>query len=222
MFVLRESSNHKGAIAEAKIAAAAIELGIPVLKPITEHGRYDLVFEVEGRLLRIQCKWATRKGDVIAVHVAGSYLSPHGYVRSPYTEAEIDAVAAYCASLERVYLLPVEMVAGKHHIHLRLATPKNNQRAGLNWAQSLELSGAVAQLGRALRWQRRGRGFESHQLHSSGTNGDVVVGAHEFRNHFGWYMQRAAAAKSFESRGAASHTCAWSRPRSPCPTLSLK
>jgi len=24
------------------------------------------------------------------------------------------------------------------------------------------------------------------------------VGAHEFRNHFGWYMQRAAAGESFD------------------------
>ena len=40
MFVL--STNRKGAIAETKIAAAATELDIPVLRPITEHARYDL------------------------------------------------------------------------------------------------------------------------------------------------------------------------------------
>ena len=56
-----KSSNRKGAVAEAKIAAAAMELAIPVLKPVAEHGRYDLVFEVASRLLRVQCKWAARK-----------------------------------------------------------------------------------------------------------------------------------------------------------------
>ena len=55
MFVL--TSNRKGAIAETKIAAAATELGIPVLRPIVEHGRYDLAFEVGDRILRVQCKW---------------------------------------------------------------------------------------------------------------------------------------------------------------------
>jgi hypothetical protein len=55
VFVL--SSNHKGAIAEMKIATTAVELGIPILKPVQEHCRYDLGFEVGGRILRVQCKW---------------------------------------------------------------------------------------------------------------------------------------------------------------------
>ena len=29
-----------------------------VLKPLTEHERYDLAFEVGGRFVRVQCKWA--------------------------------------------------------------------------------------------------------------------------------------------------------------------
>jgi hypothetical protein len=48
VFVL--SNNEKGAIAEAEIAAAAIRLSLPVLRPISEHGRYDLTFEIAGRL----------------------------------------------------------------------------------------------------------------------------------------------------------------------------
>jgi hypothetical protein len=44
------STNQKGAIAETKIAAEATALGIPVLRPIVEHGRYDLAFEIEGRI----------------------------------------------------------------------------------------------------------------------------------------------------------------------------
>jgi len=51
------STNRKGAIAEAKIVAAATELGVPVLRPVQEHGRYDLAFEIGDRILRVQCKW---------------------------------------------------------------------------------------------------------------------------------------------------------------------
>ena len=71
-------------MAEAEIAAAAIRLGIPVLKPLSEHGRYDLVFDLAGRLARIQCKWGRldRDGDVISVRVGGSRLTPRGYVFS--------------------------------------------------------------------------------------------------------------------------------------------
>jgi prevent-host-death family protein len=191
-----QSGNHKGAIAEAKIAAAAVELGIPVLKPISEHGRYDLVFEVDGRLFRIQCKWAARRGEVLTVYTGGNYLSPRGYVRSTYTSDEIDAIAAYSGELGCCYLLPIEVVAGQFMVHLRLSAPKNAQRASIHWASQYEFSGAVAQLGRASRWHREGRGFESHQLHSP--NGGIeAVGAHEFREHFGWYMERAAGGERF-------------------------
>ena len=56
MFV--QSPNVKGNVAELAIAKAAAELGLPVYGPLTEHSRYDLVIEIGGRLLRVQCKWA--------------------------------------------------------------------------------------------------------------------------------------------------------------------
>ena len=46
------STNQKGAIAEAKITSAALDLGIVVLRPLIEGRRYDLVFDVGDRLLR--------------------------------------------------------------------------------------------------------------------------------------------------------------------------
>jgi PD-(D/E)XK endonuclease len=52
-----KSTNTKGNVAEFEIATAALRLGIPVLKPLTEHGRCDLALEIGGRLWRIQCKW---------------------------------------------------------------------------------------------------------------------------------------------------------------------
>ncbi len=60
------SSGQKGSIAESSIAAAAIKLEIGVLKPISDGHRYDLAFDVGGSLLRVQCKWAVRRGDAIS------------------------------------------------------------------------------------------------------------------------------------------------------------
>ena len=136
-----KSSNRKGAIAELKIAAAATALGVPVLRPMSEHGRYDLVFEIDRELLRIQCKWAAYKGDVMLVHTDCNYLSPRGYVRSTYGAHEIDAIAAYCEHLDACYLLPIELIAGHHVLNLRLAPPRNNQRAAINWAADYESLG---------------------------------------------------------------------------------
>ncbi len=189
--------NLKGNVAEAAIACAAIKLGVDVLKPMTEHCRYDLIFDLKGRLLRVQCKWAPRHDDVIKVNLTGSRLTSSGRVQTRYSIEEIDAVAVYCEDLDACYLVPADIAVERRALWLRLAPPKNGQRACLNWASEYELAGAVAQLEVASRWQREGRGFESHQLHSSSSDQTTVVGAHEYRNHFGWYMERAAAGEEF-------------------------
>ena len=62
------TTNQKGAIAEAAITKAAFELGIEVYRPAIEGGRYDMIFALEnGRLLRVQCKWAARHKDVLLI-----------------------------------------------------------------------------------------------------------------------------------------------------------
>jgi hypothetical protein len=63
------STNAKGAIAETKIAAAATELGVSVLRPIVEHGRYDLGFEIDNRFFRVQCKWGALDEEAGVVKV---------------------------------------------------------------------------------------------------------------------------------------------------------
>ena len=164
---------------------------------MTEHGRYDLAFDIGGHVIRVQCKWAARKGSVVIVNLASYRFTSRGQIRTTYGADEIDAVAAYCSDLDECYLLPAELIAGMRAIQLRIDPPKNGQRAQLNWASDYLLSGAVAQLGRARRWQRRGRGFESHQLHSSIRPEQHLVGAHDFRNRFGWYMERATGGEEF-------------------------
>ena len=72
-------SNHKGAVAELEIAAAAVKLGIPVFRPLSEHSRTHLVLEIEGALMRVQCKWGrlSESGDVVIVDIGGTRLSNH-------------------------------------------------------------------------------------------------------------------------------------------------
>ena len=185
------TSNRKGAIAEAAIALEAIRLGIPVLKPVAEHGRYDLGFEVGGRILRVQCKWGALDNAAgnIRVSLQCSWLSPRGYVRSYYSEDEIDLVAVYCGELDRCYLLPSALVAGRREIHLRVSPARNAQRACINVATDFEFPGAIAQLGEHLRGTQGVAGSSP----ASSTPSTVDVGCHQFRNHFGYYLERAAA-----------------------------
>ena len=187
------STSQKGGIAETAIAAAATKLGIAVLRPIVEQVRYDLAFELGERLFRVQCKWGCLDdtGAVIKVQLQGSWLSPtEGYVRSSYSEQEIDLVAVYCEPLDRCYLLPIALVAGRRGIQLRL-NPRNGQRACINLAAEFELPGAVAQLVEHQSGTLRARGSSPLSSTPSPPPDTLHVGANQFRNHFGYYLEQA-------------------------------
>jgi prevent-host-death family protein len=191
VFVL--STNQKGGIAETAITAAAYKLAIPVLRPVVEHARYDLAFEIGGRLFRVQCKWGGlhQDGAVIRVNLTSSWCTPTGYARRYYGNDEIDLVAVYCGELHRCYLLPSKLVADRRCIDLRVKPPKNRQRASLNLAVDFELPGAIAQLGERLHGMQEVAGSSPASSTSSPPEG-LRVGANEFRNHFGYYLELAA------------------------------
>lgn len=135
------------------IAATAIKLGIDVYKPLSDGTRCDLIFDLHGKLMRVQCKWAGRHGDVIRVACYRNRRTRHGLLRRNYSPEEVDAFAAYCFELDRCYFLPYSAFPEQPHIQLRLGPTRNNQRRGINWAEEYEFSatlatsGAVAQLG---------------------------------------------------------------------------
>ena len=59
------TTDQKGAIAEQAIAFEAMRLGLGVFVPLGDE-RYDLILDLRPHLLRVQCKWAVRTGDVVA------------------------------------------------------------------------------------------------------------------------------------------------------------
>ena len=140
----------KGAVAEAVIAAEAAKAGIGVLRPLVEGLRYDLVFDVCGHLLRVQCKSARARNRVVVIPTRSSRHTPAGYVRARYTSSEIDAIAAYCPDLNSCYFLPIQEIDGLSAVHLRLSPAANNQQAAIRYAAQFEFRGAIAQLGERL------------------------------------------------------------------------
>jgi PD-(D/E)XK endonuclease len=138
--------SQKGAVAEAAITAAAIQLGLVVLRPLCEGGRYDLMFDLDPALLRVQCKLARRVDGVLSVSLQTSRYTPSGYIRTSYAATEIDAVAAYSPHLNRCFLLPIDQVAGRNAIHLRLDPTKNNQVERIKWARDYEFPAVMQRL----------------------------------------------------------------------------
>ena len=158
------TTDQKGAIAETAIIHAATKLGIVVYKPVMEGGRCDFVFDV-GQLVRVQCKWANRYGDVVVIPCRSGRRTREGIVNRVYTPDEIDAFAAYCAELDRCFFVPIHPFAGQTAIWLRLRPPRNNQKIGVTSADDFDFAatllrefGAVAQLGERLAGSQKGTG----------------------------------------------------------------
>jgi PD-(D/E)XK endonuclease len=148
------TTDQKGAVAEIAIALIATKLGIDVYRPLHEGGRYDLILDVGGRLIRVQCKWAPRHGDVVVVRCYSTRRNRNGLLRRIYVEGEVDGYAAYCQEIDRCFFLPYENFVRRTQIHLRLDRTNNNQKLGINWADDFDFAatlgneqGAVAQLG---------------------------------------------------------------------------
>jgi PD-(D/E)XK endonuclease len=91
--------------------------------------RYDLAFDLGTTFLRVQCKWSRRHSNVILVRCCSSRRGRDQFLRLRYTSDEVDAIAAYCPDVDRCYFLPAAVIVGRAQVSLRLALPRNGQRA---------------------------------------------------------------------------------------------
>ena len=150
VFALVEfTPSQKGAIAETQIAAAAVELGIEVYRPISEGGRFDMVFVLGEELLRVQCKWAVRRKNVIAVPCYSCRRTADGFLYRSYFANEIDAIAAYCPDIDGASISRSRSSRAGGRSRSVWLPRENNQAIGVKWASDYRL-GAIAQLGERL------------------------------------------------------------------------
>jgi hypothetical protein len=135
--------SQKGGVAEAAITCAAIQLGLTVLRPLCEGRRYDVIVDLEPKLLRVQCKLARRIEGVLLVSLQTCRHTPHGYVRTSYSAAEIDAVGIFSPELQRCFLIPIHEVSGRSSISLRLDPTGNNQARSIKWARDYDFDSQI-------------------------------------------------------------------------------
>ena len=139
------TTNQKGAIAETAITHEAIKIGIGVYRPLGDE-RCDLIFDLRPRLVRVQCKWAARRGDVIVVPLYSARRAADGLRRTYYSADEIDAFAAYAPDTGRCYFAEFAEITSLQALHLRLEPAKNNQAKGVRWASEYEFGATLSSL----------------------------------------------------------------------------
>jgi PD-(D/E)XK endonuclease len=133
------TTNQKGAIAESAVIFEAAKLGIGVYRPISDE-RYDFILDFGARLVRVQCKWAARRGDVIVVPLYSARRTADGLRRTYYSRTEVDAFAAYSPDTEACYFVEFAEVEALRALHLRLGPTRNNQSQGIRWASQYEFA----------------------------------------------------------------------------------
>ncbi len=171
---------------------AATRLGVPIYRPVNEHGRVDMVLEVGGRWWGVQCKWGSLSADgsIVIVHLRTSRCTPKGYVLATYDASEIDLFAVYCGDLDRCFLLPISLFEGRTAVHLRLTPARNGQVACTNLADDFDFEGAIAQLGERRHGMAEAVG-SSPTSSTSSPDSPTEVGSNPFRDRLGYWMERA-------------------------------
>jgi hypothetical protein len=123
---------------EAIVIAALIRLGYRVLRPLSANQRYDLVLDLDGEFLRVQCKTGRlRKGAVVFSARSCRSNRNRTYVRS-YTD-EADVFMVHCPETDRIYAVPVGESGVLKAASLRVTAPANGQTKGIRWAADHEL-----------------------------------------------------------------------------------
>ena len=138
------TTNQKGLIAENAIVAECVELNVGVCRPLGAE-RYDLILDLRPTLLRVQCKWAGRYGDVVIARLYSNRRGPNGMITRRYTTDEVDAFAVYCGELRRSFYIPAADVPGRA-LQLRLGPARNNQAIGIRWSKDYEFAARLRSL----------------------------------------------------------------------------
>jgi hypothetical protein len=106
---------------------------------------HDLPFDLivvrkeDGALEKVQCKYATSDGRVVMAKV----LSTSAWVNHRYTKDEVDWVAVYDATTQRIFYLPSAEWDGQAFVNLRLVPTGNRQVIGVRIADDFtELTGS--------------------------------------------------------------------------------
>ena len=130
---MKDETLIKGDVNELRCMLAFEERGYCVSIPFDGSSKYDFVADVEGKLLRIQCKSSHYYKDdtSIAFSCSCSTTNTQKTVRHAYSKQQIDYFMTTFGSY--VFLVPVEETTNSDKI-LRLKEPKNNQIETINIA----------------------------------------------------------------------------------------
>ena len=136
-------TNHLGKITELDVLSFVIKQGYSVSIPFGDKDRYDQIWDIDGKLLRVQVKTSRLKKEKNPEIVSICFnckSSINGKTRK-YSENEIDYFATYWNG--RVYLVPVTECSAEKT--LRFVSSQSYQ-PNICWAKDYEVEEVIKRL----------------------------------------------------------------------------
>lgn len=120
--------NQKGKITELDVLSYITKKGYSVSLPFGDKDRYDQIWDIKGKLYRVQIKTARWLDEEHTGFVFNCYSVSNGK-KSVYTKQDIDLFATIVDN--QLYIFPVENCSTEKKVRF---TSKQNQPS-INWAK---------------------------------------------------------------------------------------
>jgi hypothetical protein len=132
----------KGDIAEQAAVLHALKRGWGVLKPVGDRLPYDLVFDVEGTLIKIQVKyaWFDEPSGNYVVDNRRTKTNRRITIRDVYQRSDFDFALVYVEKLDLFYVFPVDaFISYGSEIHLVEALKRQRKPRSAQYRDAWEL-----------------------------------------------------------------------------------
>jgi len=132
----------KGDIAEQAAILHALKRGWGVLKTVGDRLPYDLVFDVDDVLIRVQvkCAWFQESDDAYVVDNRRTKTNRRIMKRQLYLEKDFDFALVYVAELSLFYVFPVNVfIAYKSQIYLVESGKRQRKPRSANYRDAWDL-----------------------------------------------------------------------------------
>lgn len=112
-----------GNITELEVLTYITKSGYQVSIPFGDRERYDQIWDINGKLLKVQVKTSHSVDNAIKFSCRSSHRKEGKCINSKYTSDEIDYFATFWDG--KCYLVPITETSNEKT--LRFALPKNGQ-----------------------------------------------------------------------------------------------
>ena len=128
-------TKQKGTIAEQAVILAALQRNWGVAVPVGDFLAYDLVIDVESRLLKIQFKsaWYDTAKQNYVVDNRRTKTNRRQMLRSPYSDEDFDFAILYINTLSVFYVMP-STIFNSYGSEIHLVEEEKRQRKPKSYA----------------------------------------------------------------------------------------